>query len=338
MWTSAETLERIELGSDAFGLFGDRPLVAVELRGDSEDATLAAVAATVPCVFVGIATSDDPIPATPELDVMLSAAADPPRPWVGCGGDPEAVLALLGTSVQRSPRAAIVLAETLRLTSAAPVAEGLVIESLAYGLLQSGPEHAAWLAQRGDWIRPPLPGAPVLTARTDAELTITLNRPRLQNAYDYAMRDALCEALALAVADDSIGRVVLEGAGRSFCIGGDLREFGTRPDAVTAHLVRRTRSAAPYLAACASKLTAKVHGNCLGSGIEIAAFASRVTATPDTVIRLPELALGLIPGAGGTVSVTARAGRARTAYLALSGAPLDASAALGWGVVDVIES
>jgi enoyl-CoA hydratase/carnithine racemase len=56
------------------------------------------------------------------------------------------------------------------------------------------------------------------------------------------------------------------------------------------------------------------------------------------VIRLPELALGLIPGAGGTVSVTARAGRARTAYLALSGAPLDASAALGWGVVDVIES
>jgi enoyl-CoA hydratase/carnithine racemase len=72
----------------------------------------------------------------------------------------------------------------------------------------------------------------------------------------------------------------------------------------------------------------------VGSGIELPAFAGRVLAAPDTQVRLPELALGLIPGAGGTVSITARIGRHRTALLGLTGAPVDADTALAWGLVD----
>ncbi|MCZ0997091.1 enoyl-CoA hydratase/isomerase family protein [Streptomyces mirabilis] len=83
-------------------------------------------------------------------------------------------------------------------------------------------------------------------------------------------------------------------------------------------------------------MTAHLHGACVGAGIELAAFAGRVLAAPDTLIRLPEVGMGLIPGAGGTASLPVRIGRERTAYLALSGDTLSAAQALGWGLVDEI--
>ena len=70
----------------------------------------------------------------------------------------------------------------------------------------------------------------------------------------------------------------------------------------------------------------------------MAAFARTVVADPGTRIALPEVGLGLIPGAGGTVSVTRRIGRQRTAALALCGRELDAATALAWGLVDEVTS
>ena len=72
----------------------------------------------------------------------------------------------------------------------------------------------------------------------------------------------------------------------------------------------------------------------MGAGIEIAAFASRIVAGPDTTIRLPEVGMGLIPGAGGTASIPRRIGRHRTAYLALTDVSIDAGTAAAWGLVD----
>jgi enoyl-CoA hydratase/carnithine racemase len=69
----------------------------------------------------------------------------------------------------------------------------------------------------------------------------------------------------------------------------------------------------------------------------MAAFARRVVAHPDTVLSLPEIGFGLIPGAGGTVSVPRRIGRHRTAELALAGGPIDVRTALRWGLVDAVE-
>ena len=79
-----------------------------------------------------------------------------------------------------------------------------------------------------------------------------------------------------------------------------------------------------------------MHGQVLGSGMEMAAFCGWVEAHPDSVIGLPELSLGLIPGAGGTVSITRRVGRWRTAYLVLSGHTINAATALKWGLVDAV--
>ena len=81
----------------------------------------------------------------------------------------------------------------------------------------------------------------------------------------------------------------------------------------------------------------RLHGACIGAGIEMAAFAGRVVAHPEAVISLPEVGLGLIPGAGGTVSLPRRIGRHRTAELALTGRPIDAATAHRWGLVDAIE-
>ena len=83
-------------------------------------------------------------------------------------------------------------------------------------------------------------------------------------------------------------------------------------------------------------LTPSIFG--LGAGSELPAFARRVVAMEDAFFQLPEVAMGLVPGAGGTVSIPRRIGRQRTAYLALSGLRLDAATARRWGLVDEIRA
>jgi enoyl-CoA hydratase/carnithine racemase len=164
-------------------------------------------------------------------------------------------------------------------------------------------------------------------------LHLTLARPEVHNALNTRMRDELYEAFTLAASDPAV-RVLLDGDGPSFCAGGDLDEFGSRPDPATAHVVRLQRSVGRLIASVADRVKVVLHGACMGSGIELPAFAGRVAARPDARIGLPEVGLGLIPGAGGTTSVTRRIGRHRTAYLALTGDCIDARTALEWGLVD----
>ena len=150
------------------------------------------------------------------------------------------------------------------------------------------------------------------------------------------------EVLDVARYDPSIDEIVLSGNGPSFCSGGDLAEFGSFADPASAHIARVRHSPALMLDELAGRLgsrcRARVHGQVLGSGLEMAAFCGWIEAQRDSVLGLPELALGLIPGAGGTVSVTRRIGRWRTAYLVLSGHTIDADTALGWGLIDAIEA
>jgi hypothetical protein len=249
--------------------------------------------------------------------------------------DPGPILA----TVVAAPQASVALALVLRASLSLGVAEGLAAESAAYSMLQAGPEFAAWRSAR-----PPSRSAagcatcPAVVAQRIADvLQVSLARPERHNAVNTEMRDGLVEALLVACTDPSIERVVLAGAGPSFCSGGDLDEFGTLLDPATAHLVRLTRSPARWLAELGPRLEVRLHGACIGAGIEMAAFAARVVARPDTAISLPELRLGLIPGAGGTVSLPRRIGRHRTAELALTARPIDAGTALAWGLVDAIE-
>ncbi len=151
------------------------------------------------------------------------------------------------------------------------------------------------------------------------------------------MRDAVTEALTLAIVDDTITQVRLRGAGPSFCSGGDLDEFGLFLDPATAHVSRLTRSPARLAHLLRDRLVVELHGACMGAGIELPAFAGTVIAARDTVISLPELVVGLIPGAGGTVSIPRRIGRHRTALLALTAARIDAATAHAWALIDVID-
>ena len=249
--------------------------------------------------------------------------------------DDPAVDAILAT-VDRTPTASVALAMLLRGAARRAVDDGLLAESAVYSALQSGPELARWRAANPPRARSP-EGPPVQVDRSGDVLTITLDRPHVRNALDTAMRDALVDALALAAADPSIVEVHLRGAGAAFCAGGDLDEFGSFPDAANAHLVRLQQSVGRAIAVVAERVTAHLHGACVGSGIELPAFAGRVLAAPDTRISLPELSLGLVPGAGGTVSLPRRIGRWRTARLALTGEWVDAPTALEWGLVDAIE-
>jgi enoyl-CoA hydratase/carnithine racemase len=203
-------------------------------------------------------------------------------------------------------------------------------------MLQGGPEFARWRAGRPARRRAADPAPPVRVVRAGGVLRLTLDRPDVHNAVSPALRDALADALALAVVDDGIDRIVLDGAGPSFCSGGDLDTFGTFPDPATAHVVRLTRSPTRLLAAVARRTEVRVHGACLGAGVELAAFAARVVADPGTRLGLPEVPLGLVPGAGGTVSLPRRIGRQRTALLALTARPVDAATALEWGLVDEV--
>ena len=240
--------------------------------------------------------------------------------------------------INSAPQTAMTLVQVLRATETLAPELGLNVESLAYSTLQSGPEFHRW---RESFVAEPWPvaeGPAVVMAREEERLLLTLNRPQLRNSITIDMRDALVEALELAQLDDSIDRVELRASGACFSVGGELREFGSFPDQATAHWVRSVHSPARMLSRVANKLTCYVHGACLGSGMELPAFASRVIAHPKTFFQLPELQLGLIPGAGGTVSLTQRIGRQRTAWLVLSGRRINARTALEWGLVDAIGS
>lgn len=246
-------------------------------------------------------------------------------------GDP--ALGRIEENLAAAPIAATTLALLLRGVERRSTGDGLVAESAAYSDLQSGPEFEAWRA--GHPARSERDSAPrVRTERRGGTLLLTLTRPERLNALDAQMRDELVEALTLAAADPDIAEVEWRGEGRAFCAGGDLDEFGSRPDPASAHLVRLERSVGRLLAQLEKPVVTHLHGACMGSGIELAAFTSTVVAAPDTQIALPEIGLGLVPGAGGTVSLPRRIGRLRTAQLAFSGSVIDAATAHEWGLVD----
>ncbi|OBH03744.1 enoyl-CoA hydratase/isomerase family protein [Mycobacterium sp. E1747] len=247
-------------------------------------------------------------------------------------------LAELTARCHRWPHASSVCDDVLRgVVPGGPALAAVVTESLAYSTLQAGPEFARWLGERGP-ARVPDIADPVLAERDGDTLRIAFNRPQRHNAFSTDARAALLEALTIAQLDPSVAGIVLRGNGPSFCSGGDLAEFGTFADPASAHLARTRHSPALALDALTARLgracRAEVHGSVLGSGLEMAAFCGLVAAREHSVFGLPELQLGLIPGAGGTLSVTRRIGRWRTAYLVLSGRTIDTGTALAWGLVD----
>lgn len=270
-----------------------------------------------------------------DFDILLSADANAPAPWVHVPSPKlNAEIEALAARVESQPAASAAAAQVLRMTLALPLDQALVLESLTYSMLLASSGFRAWRAANPVRGRAP-DGAPRVLIEQDGEtLSIRLHRPDARNAFDAAMRDELSEALIFAGEHPDKPRVVLSGAGPAFSAGGDLDEFGSADDVARAHLIRTLRSPAKLIAALGERVTAHLHGACIGAGIETPAAAHHVTARAGAFFRLPEVGMGLIPGAGGTATIARRIGRHRCAYMALSGADIDLPTALAWGLVD----
>ncbi|MEW5687165.1 MAG: enoyl-CoA hydratase/isomerase family protein [Pseudomonadota bacterium] len=280
-----------------------------------------------------------PLPDGPldVYDVLLSADPSAPRPWVGLGpAGLDAAIVDLESRAEAQPAAVAVAAQVMRMTQRLPFEDALALESLAYSALLASGGFRRWreanpVRDRDD--------TPVARVRIDAggpELWIRLARPTRRNAFDARMRDELCETLAFAVGHPDAPPVNLAGEGPCFSAGGDLDEFGQAADGGEAHLVRTLRSPALLVHELGERITAHLHGACIGAGIEVPAAAARVVARPGAHFRLPEVGMGLIPGAGGTASIPRRIGRRRATWLAITGAELDLAKALAWGLVDEV--
>jgi enoyl-CoA hydratase len=294
-----------------------QPLGLVDLQACPTDIAMG-VLPPFPLIGLGDATH----PLAPALDAVVDS--------------PVFVDALV-RQVARAPHAAALAVQLLRAIEGLCTDRALQFESACYGLLQGSEEHARWLALRAAARREsPAPGK-VGIDRCAGELHIVLDRPFSRNAIDRAMRDQLAEAFSLAGADPEVRSIKLRALGAAFSVGGDLDEFGTTRDPATAHLLRSRCSPALAIGARAAILDVHVQGACIGAGLEIAAFAARLTASPAAWFQLPELSMGLIPGAGGCVSVSRRIGRQRTALMLLSGRRINARTALGWGLIDAID-
>lgn len=293
------------------GVAVGNPVVAVEL-GEHDGAEIANRLSRLPVVSIGVGRS---------ADYAWDIRSEDPGPFFA--------------GVLAAPVSAVTAAQVLRGTENRSVGEGLLVESLAYATLQSGSEFASWLAAQGRRVRND--DSPRIRTREHAgRVDVILDRPRLRNLIDARMRDELIDTLT-ALSYGPTRPIRLMGEGQAFCAGGDPAEFGTVADPATAHMLRSSTNIAAHLHRVADRVTAQVHGPCIGAGVEMMSFCERVTAHPDTSFRLPETRMGLMPGMGGTVSIPARIGRHRTLAWLLQDSTINASTALEWGLIDSIQ-
>ena len=179
----------------------------------------------------------------------------------------------------------------------------------------------------------------VLYSKHDAVALIVLNRPEVINAFNVQMRDDLYATLEAATDDPDVRAIVVSGSGdRGFCVGADLTEFGTAPSQVTAREVRWERDLWGLFLGVRKPLVAALHGHVVGSGVEIACLCDIRIAADDTVFRMPETALGMVPAAGGSQTLPRIVGRGRALEVLLGSSPVEADRALEIGLVHRVVS
>jgi enoyl-CoA hydratase/carnithine racemase len=174
----------------------------------------------------------------------------------------------------------------------------------------------------------------VLFERRDDVAIVTLNRPEVLNAIDASMRSELPVAITAAERDPVVRAIILTGAGdRAFSAGADIKEFGAYTSLTETRAARQGRRWNDVLESTTKPTIAAIHGFCLGGGLEIALACDLRVASHESFFALPEVKLGIIPGAGGTQRLPRIVGLGHALRLILSGERIDASAALQIGLV-----
>ena len=158
---------------------------------------------------------------------------------------------------------------------------------------------------------------------------VTINSPPV-NALSADVRNGLRDGVAKAAADPEVKAIVVICAGRTFIAGADIAEFGKPPSGATLPELQGVLEGGP------KPIIAAIHGTSLGGGFEMALMCHYRVAVPSAKFGLPEIKLGLIPGAGGTQRLPRLIGVEKALDIILSGAPFSAQEALQWGVVDAL--
>ena len=173
----------------------------------------------------------------------------------------------------------------------------------------------------------------ILLTKSQGIATLTFNRPEKLNALNQEMTGELRHALDDISQDASVRVLILTGQGRAFMAGADVKTFlGASPFAAR-RFVQRAHDFLFRLEALPIPVIAAVNGFALGAGFEIALACDFIYAAQEAKLGLPEITLGIIPGAGGTQRLTRLVGKSLAKEIIMTGRLLDAAEAQGAGIV-----
>ena len=171
---------------------------------------------------------------------------------------------------------------------------------------------------------------PVVTTHKDGDVLVVVSDNPPVNALGAAVRQGLVEAIATAASDAEVKAVVIVGHGKTFFAGADITEFGRPP------VAPMLPDVVDAIEASAKPVVAAIHGTALGGGLEVALGAHYRVAVPSARLGLPEVKLGILPGAGGTQRLPRVIGAEAALPMIVSGDPIPAKTAQGLGLIDRI--
>ncbi len=171
--------------------------------------------------------------------------------------------------------------------------------------------------------------AQVTLTRVDNVGIITLDNPPV-NGLSFAVRRGLADTIDAALSDDTIEAIVITGAGAMFCGGADIRQFGHPPPPNAANLPQ----VIDHMEAGGKPVVAAIHGVAAGGGLEVALGCHHRLATTNTRVGLPEVTLGFVPGAGGTVRLPRLIGVQKALEVIVTGRLLPSKEAETLGILD----
>lgn len=164
---------------------------------------------------------------------------------------------------------------------------------------------------------------------------LTLNRPDARNALSAALRTELIQHLHEAANDGSVGAVVLTGAGSAFAAGADLKELLARSSEEQLHFLQPPHIYS-VIEGLAKPVVAAVNGHALGAGLELATACDVRVVAAEAKLGQPEVALGLMPGGGGTQRLVRLVGQGQATRLVLTGDAVTAEEAGRMGLADLV--
>jgi enoyl-CoA hydratase len=163
---------------------------------------------------------------------------------------------------------------------------------------------------------------------------LTLARPEQMNALSSGLLREVERAITDAEDSPEVRAVVVTGEGRAFCAGADIAELRVKSRSEAAEYVRLAQGVCNRIEACSLPVLAAVHGIAFGGGFELVLSCDLILAEERSRFGVPEVKLGLIPGAGGTQRLPRLVGRNRAKELISFGDPILADRALELGVVN----